>query len=54
MSITLSRLATPAASTNSNANFSLDTSNVKVKKADAFDSMFDGDSNDSDVDDLPF
>ena len=44
---------TPAASTNSNANFSLDTSNVKVKKADAFDSMFDGDSNDE-KDDLPF
>ena len=45
---------TATVSTNSNANFSLDTSNVKVKKADAFDSMFDGDSNDSDVDDLPF
>ena len=45
---------TSTVSTNSNPNFSLDTSNVKVKKADAFDSMFDGDSNDSDVDDLPF
>ena len=41
---------TATVSTNSNANFSLDTSNVKVKKADAFDSMFDGDDND----DLPF
>ena len=41
---------TATASTNSNPNFSLDTSNVKVKKADAFDSMFDGDDND----DLPF
>ena len=44
---------TATVSTNSNANFSLDTSNVKVKKADAFDSMFDGDSNDE-KDDLPF
>jgi hypothetical protein len=45
---------TATASTNSNPNFSLDTSNVKVKKADAFDSMFDGDSNGDDNDDLPF
>jgi hypothetical protein len=45
---------TATVSTNSNANFSLDTSNVKVKKADAFDSMFDGDSNGDDNDDLPF
>ncbi len=42
---------TPSPST----NFSLDTSNVKKNKADAFDSMFEtasGDSNDND--DLPF
>ena len=44
---------TSTVSTNSNPNFSLDTSNVKVKKADAFDSMFDGGSNDE-KDDLPF
>ena len=43
---------TATASTNSNPNFSLDTSNVKVKKADAFDSMFDGGHNNDD--DLPF
>ena len=48
-----SSFPTAGAATPSPSNFSLDTSNVKKNKADAFDSMFDSkDSNNGD--DLPF
>ena len=44
---------TSALTSTPSTNFSLDTSNVKKNKADAFDSMFDSkDSNNGD--DLPF
>lgn len=44
---------TTAAASPSTSNFSLDTTNVKKNKADAFDSMFDGKDGNND-DDLPF
>jgi len=44
---------TTAAASPSTSNFSLDTSNVKKNKADAFDSMFDSKDGNND-DDLPF
>ena len=47
--VTTAPVSTPSISTPS--NFSLDTSNVKKNKADAFDSMF---SEDNKTDDLPF
>ena len=47
-----SSFPTAGAATPSPSNFSLDTSNVKKNKADAFDSMFDSTNNNAD--DLPF
>jgi hypothetical protein len=45
---------TPAATTPSTSNFSLDTNKAKQTKVDQFDSLFDSKDSTNNGDDLPF